>query len=104
MRGYGNMVVVDHGFDLKTVYAHLSAVYADVGHQVREGQMIGAVGQTGRATGPHLHYEVRVGTAPVDPMCYLAGAGRNARPLALTVAGVAGLYGTAGAEPAVVGP
>ena len=87
MSGYGNMVVVDHGFDLKTVYGHLSAVYTDVGRQVREGQIIGAVGQTGRATGPHLHYEVRVGTAPVDPMCYLAGGGRNARPLTLTTQG-----------------
>ena len=87
MHGYGNMVVIDHGFDLKTVYGHLSAIYADVGRQVREGDAIGAVGQTGRATGPHLHYEVRVGTAPVDPMCYLAGAGRNARPLSLTTPG-----------------
>ena len=87
MRGYGNMVVVDHGFELKTVYAHLSAIYADLGRRVQTGEVIGAVGQTGRATGPHLHYEVRVGTAPVDPMCYLAGAGRNARPLALTLGG-----------------
>jgi murein DD-endopeptidase MepM/ murein hydrolase activator NlpD len=87
MRGYGNMVVVDHGVGLKTVYAHLSAVYAELGRRVETGQVLGAVGQTGRATGPHLHYEVRVGTAPVDPMCYLSGAGRNARPLALTVGG-----------------
>jgi murein DD-endopeptidase MepM/ murein hydrolase activator NlpD len=87
MRGYGNMVVVDHGLGLKTVYAHLSAIYADLGHRVETGDVIGGVGQTGRATGPHLHYEVRVGTAPVDPMCYLSGAGRNARPLALTVGG-----------------
>jgi murein DD-endopeptidase MepM/ murein hydrolase activator NlpD len=87
MRGYGNMVVVDHGFELKTVYAHLSAIYADIGRRVQTGETIGAVGQTGRATGPHLHYEVRVGTAPVDPMCYLDGAGRHARPLALTVGG-----------------
>jgi murein DD-endopeptidase MepM/ murein hydrolase activator NlpD len=87
MRGYGNMVVVDHGFELKSVYAHLSAIYAGVGQHVEEGEILGAVGQTGRATGPHLHYEVRVGAAPIDPMCYLDGAGRNARPLALTVGG-----------------
>ena len=87
MRGYGNMVVVDHGFELKTVYAHLSAIYADLGRRVQAGEVIGSVGQTGRATGPHLHYEVRVGAAPVDPMCYLDGAGRRARPLALTVGG-----------------
>ena len=73
MSGYGNMVVVDHGFDLKTVYGHLSAVYTDVGQRVQAGEVVGAVGQTGRATGPHLHYEVRVGTAPVDPLCYLDG-------------------------------
>ena len=87
MGGYGNMVVVDHGFDLKTVYAHLAAIYAGVGHRVRAGDLIGAVGQSGRTTGPHLHYEVRVGAAPIDPMCYLDGAGRQARPLALTVGG-----------------
>lgn len=87
MRGYGNMVVVDHGFDLKTVYAHLSRIYVDRGRQVQAGDVIAAVGQTGHATGPHLHYEVRVGAAPVDPMCYLDGAGRQARPLALTLGG-----------------
>ena len=87
MSGYGNMVVVDHGFELKTVYAHLSAVYTDVGQRVQAGEVVGAVGQTGRATGPHLHYEVRVGTAPVDPLCYLDGPGRYARPLALTMGG-----------------
>jgi murein DD-endopeptidase MepM/ murein hydrolase activator NlpD len=87
MSGYGNMVVVDHGFDLKTVYAHLSAVYAASGHRVETGEVLGAVGQTGRATGPHLHYEVRMGAAPVDPLCYLDSPGRTARPLALTVGG-----------------
>jgi len=87
MSGYGNMVVVDHCFELKTVYAHLSAIYTDLGQRVLAGDTIGAVGQTGRATGPHLHYEVRVGAAPVDPMCYLDGAGRNARPLTLTLGG-----------------
>ena len=87
MRGYGNMVVVDHGFDLKTVYAHLSRIYVDRGRHVQAGDVIAAVGQTGHATGPHLHYEVRVGAAPVDPMCYLDGAGRQARPLALTLGG-----------------
>jgi murein DD-endopeptidase MepM/ murein hydrolase activator NlpD len=85
--GYGNMVVVDHGFELKTVYAHLSAVYTDVGQRVQAGEVVGTVGQTGRATGPHLHYEVRVGAAPVDPLCYLDGPGRYARPLALTMGG-----------------
>jgi murein DD-endopeptidase MepM/ murein hydrolase activator NlpD len=87
MNGYGNMVVVDHGFELKTVYAHLSAVYMDVGQRVQAGDVVGTVGQTGRATGPHLHYEVRVGAAPVDPLCYLDGPGRYARPLALTMGG-----------------
>jgi murein DD-endopeptidase MepM/ murein hydrolase activator NlpD len=87
MRGYGNMIVVDHGFELKTLYAHLSSIAVDRGREVKAGELIGAVGSTGHSTGPHLHYEVRVGAAPVDPMCYLDGAGRHARPLALTVGG-----------------
>lgn len=87
MRGYGNMIVLEHGFDLKTVYAHLSTIQVDRGAAVQAGDVIGTVGQTGHATGPHLHYEVRVGAAPIDPMCYLDGVGRHARPLALTVGG-----------------
>ena len=69
--GYGGLVIVDHGGQLDTLYAHLSAFYVREGQHVRRGQPIGAVGATGRATGTHLHYEVRVGGAPVDPRRYL---------------------------------
>jgi murein DD-endopeptidase MepM/ murein hydrolase activator NlpD len=70
--GYGGLVIVDHGGQLDTLYAHLSELYVGEGQRVRGGQAIGAVGATGRATGAHLHYEVRVNGAPVDPRHYLA--------------------------------
>ncbi len=69
--GYGGLVIVDHGGRLDTLYGHLSALYVREGQQVHRGQAIGAVGATGRATGAHLHYEVRVNGAPVDPRRYL---------------------------------
>jgi murein DD-endopeptidase MepM/ murein hydrolase activator NlpD len=69
--GYGSLVIVDHGGQLDTLYGHLSALYVREGQSVRRGQAIGAVGATGRATGAHLHYEVRVNGAPVDPRRYL---------------------------------
>jgi len=70
--GYGGVVIVAHGGQLDTLYGHLSALYVREGQSVRRGQAIGAVGATGRATGAHLHYEVRVNGAPVDPRRYLA--------------------------------
>lgn len=69
--GYGGLVIVDHGGQLDTLYAHLSAFYVREGQQVHRGQPIGAVGATGRATGAHLHYEVRISGSPVDPRRYL---------------------------------
>jgi murein DD-endopeptidase MepM/ murein hydrolase activator NlpD len=72
-RGYGRMVVVDHGGDLKTVYAHLATVFASQGQAVRRGDLLGTVGMTGNTTGPHLHYEVRFRGEAVDPMCYVGG-------------------------------
>jgi murein DD-endopeptidase MepM/ murein hydrolase activator NlpD len=69
--GYGREVVLNHGHDVVTVYAHLSSVVAMPGQHVTQGQVIGYVGQTGRATGPHLHYEVRVHNVPVNPYKYL---------------------------------
>jgi murein DD-endopeptidase MepM/ murein hydrolase activator NlpD len=69
--GYGTVVVVDHGRDLKTLYGHLSGVYVRPGQRVERGTVVGAVGNSGRATGVHLHYEVRVGNVPVDPMLYV---------------------------------
>ena len=72
-RGYGRMVVVDHGGDLKTVYAHLATIFAREGQTVRQGDLLGTVGMTGNTTGPHLHYEVRFRGEAVDPMCYVGG-------------------------------
>ena len=69
--GYGRQVVLDHGHDLLTLYGHLSAVAVVPGQHVLRGQIIGYVGQSGRATGPHLHYEVRVHRVPVNPHKYL---------------------------------
>ena len=69
--GYGRQVVLDHGHNLLTLYGHLSAVAVVPGQHVLRGQIIGYVGQSGRATGPHLHYEVRVHNVPVNPHKYL---------------------------------
>ena len=73
-RGYGNVVYVDHGSGLSTRYGHLSEIDVSVGQTVTRGQTIGLVGSTGRSTGPHLHYEVRIKNQPVDPREYLPGA------------------------------
>jgi murein DD-endopeptidase MepM/ murein hydrolase activator NlpD len=69
--GYGRQIVLSHGHDLLTIYGHLSAMAVVPGQHVTRGQVIGYVGQTGRATGPHLHYEVRVHNVPVNPHKYL---------------------------------
>jgi Peptidase family M23 len=69
--GYGQSVELDHGHNVMTLYAHLSAIAVLPGQHVIRGQVIGYVGQSGRATGPHLHYEVRVNNTPVNPLTYL---------------------------------
>jgi len=69
--GYGQSVELDHGHNVMTLYAHLSAIAVLPGQHVIRGQVIGYVGQSGRATGPHLHYEVRVNNIPVNPLAYL---------------------------------
>ena len=69
--GYGREIVIDHGHDVLTIYGHLSAMAVVPGQHVIRGQVIGYGGQSGRATGPHLHYEVRVHNVPVNPHKYL---------------------------------
>jgi murein DD-endopeptidase MepM/ murein hydrolase activator NlpD len=69
--GYGRMVEIDHGNGLSTRYGHLSEIHVKVGDHIRIGQVIGAVGSTGRSTGPHLHYETRIDGDPVDPQKFL---------------------------------
>jgi murein DD-endopeptidase MepM/ murein hydrolase activator NlpD len=71
IRGYGNLIVVQHPGDLLTVYAHNSQLLVRQGDQVSAGQKVALVGQTGHATGPHLHFEVRQGQIPRDPMTFL---------------------------------
>jgi murein DD-endopeptidase MepM/ murein hydrolase activator NlpD len=72
--GYGRLVVVDHGGGLQTYYAHLSRIFVQTGQTIRRGELVGAAGSSGRATAPHLHYEVRIGGAPVNPYRYLVKA------------------------------
>ncbi len=76
--GYGNMVEVDHGNGLATRYAHMGGIAVAEGQAVSRGTVLGHVGATGRATGPHLHYEVRIDGEPVDPTRFLASADRLA--------------------------
>ncbi|HVV52287.1 MAG TPA: M23 family metallopeptidase [Polyangia bacterium] len=71
IRGYGNLVVIKHAGDLLTAYAHNSVLLVSQGQPVRAGDRIALVGQSGHATGPHLHFEVRSGQIPRDPMRYL---------------------------------
>ena len=68
---YGITLIIDHGHDLKTLYGHLSKVMAAVGDTVRRGEVVAHTGNTGRSSGPHLHYEIQVAGQPVDPRSYL---------------------------------
>ncbi len=71
MSGYGNIVVLDHGNGLSTAYAHNTSLSVGLGATVGKGAVIALSGSTGHSTGPHVHFEVRVNGAPVDPLGYL---------------------------------
>jgi murein DD-endopeptidase MepM/ murein hydrolase activator NlpD len=69
--GYGKVLVIDHGYGVKTRYGHLSETNVRVGDRVKRGDKVGAVGNTGKSTGPHLHYEVRVNGIPENPRKFI---------------------------------
>jgi murein DD-endopeptidase MepM/ murein hydrolase activator NlpD len=70
LTGYGNSVVIQHGYGFQTRYAHMSKIIITQGQNVKRGQLIGLVGNTGSSTGPHLHYEVMRNGEKVDPAFY----------------------------------
>jgi len=70
-KGYGNGIYIDHGNGIETRYGHLSRIDVMEGQQIKRGQQIGLVGSTGRSTGPHLHYEVRINGEATNPLSYL---------------------------------
>ena len=75
-KGYGNMILIENGYGWATLYAHLDKFFVREGSRVAQGDVIGAMGRTGRATGVHLHYEIRKNRGPVDPLPLLP-AGRE---------------------------
>jgi murein DD-endopeptidase MepM/ murein hydrolase activator NlpD len=68
---FGKLVTIDHGYGYRSRYGHLAKIYVKNGQRVKRGETIGSVGSTGRSTGPHLHYEVKVRGLPVNPKTYL---------------------------------
>ena len=78
--GYGVMVEIDHGNGLASRYAHLSAVAVRAGEKVKAGDLIGRIGSTGRSTGPHLHYEIRLQGDVTDPQRFLRAGLRLHEP------------------------
>lgn len=79
LRGYGKLVVLDHGQHWSSVYAHCSKIEVKVGEWVAGGDEIALSGRTGRASGPHLHFEIRKGSDPLDPLLLLPAGMRQAR-------------------------
>jgi murein DD-endopeptidase MepM/ murein hydrolase activator NlpD len=77
IRGYGNMIVIAHGGDIFTVYAHNKSNKVDKGDKVKKGELIAEVGNTGRSTGPHLHFEIRVKNKVRNPAQYLSKSKRK---------------------------
>ncbi|MDH3755606.1 MAG: M23 family metallopeptidase, partial [Acidimicrobiia bacterium] len=71
MDGYGNTVIINHGGGVTSLYGHQSALAVSVGGSVGQGEVIGYVGSTGWSTGPHLHFEIRIDSSPVDPLGFL---------------------------------
>jgi murein DD-endopeptidase MepM/ murein hydrolase activator NlpD len=87
---YGLYISLEHGADIQTRYGHLSRLNVAAGQPIRKGDVIGYVGSTGRSTGPHLHYEVRIAGASVNPLPYLQADAAAKPQLALTEGGAQG--------------
>jgi murein DD-endopeptidase MepM/ murein hydrolase activator NlpD len=97
--GYGNLVELDHGRGIITRYGHMSKIIVSEGQHVTRGQQVGYVGSTGRSTGNHLHYEVRIDNSPVNPIPFMRStdyllamkmAGNNRSMDAVALGGPAG--------------
>ena len=73
-RGYGNLIKIQHELGTETRYGHLNSIAVRQGQRVSRGDTIGGMGSTGRSTGTHLHYEIRVGGRPINPMTYIRAA------------------------------
>jgi murein DD-endopeptidase MepM/ murein hydrolase activator NlpD len=84
VRGYGNGIYIDHGNGIQTRYGHLSRIDVVEGQPIKKGQHLGLVGSTGRSTGPHLHYEVRINGEPTSPLLYLPALDTAAPPAPAT--------------------
>lgn len=81
-RGFGKMILIESGNGWATLYAHLESILIQEGQKVMQGSTIALMGNTGRSTGPHLHFELRKDKAPVDPLLYLPGGVEASRKLA----------------------
>lgn len=79
LSGYGKLIIIRHGKNLFTAYGHNQRMLVKKGTRVRQGEIIGRVGHTGRASGPHLHFEIRHGSTPVNPLSYLPHRKRSQR-------------------------
>jgi len=98
--GYGNAVIIDHGNGFSTLYGHLSSIDVDSGDEVRQGQVVGAVGCTGHCTGDHLHFEIRIDGTPLDPLPYLPGGALHGVPTIPTFTPTPPASGTPPSNPA----
>lgn len=81
-RGFGNMILIESGHGWASLYAHLDKILVSEGQKVKIGESIALVGNTGRSSGPHLHFEIRKNKGPVDPLLYLPGGYEASRKLA----------------------
>jgi len=72
--GYGKVVVIDHGYGILTLFGHSSKLFVNPGTRVKRGQKIAEVGNTGKSTGPHVHYEIRKNGSPVNPAAFFSQA------------------------------